>query len=114
MTVVVLGIIAVPVSFIVVQHLEATFQASQKTVTMNLARHAMERLKNIGYDSLPTGTRIFSNYEGSEFDVATVISKSNYGPEGLATINVYILETGTLNILARLITYRTNNVTYGT
>ena len=46
-TIIIVGIISIPLSLMLVQHVEGVFESTEQTVTINLARLEMERLKNM-------------------------------------------------------------------
>ena len=114
MTIIVTSIIAIPLSLLISQHVESTFQSEDYMMATNLARFDMEKAKNIGYAGIGTGVFNYPNYQGYNYDITrTVTVVATSGTEGLKQIKVEAKKAGSATVLARLFTYLENNVGYG-
>ena len=67
MTILIVGVIAVPLSLFLIQNIEGVFRSKEYTLVMNLARLEMERVNNLPYNRITTTA--FPNYEGYNYDV---------------------------------------------
>ncbi|MFH1876291.1 MAG: prepilin-type N-terminal cleavage/methylation domain-containing protein [Candidatus Omnitrophota bacterium] len=115
MTIVVVAIIALPLSVMLSQQVQSTFRSSDYSSALNLARLEMEKVNNLAYDSIASGT--FASYEGYPFDVTRTV---NFAPgsgvilsESLKQIKVEVRKAGDVTVLAELVTYIARNVNYG-
>ena len=114
MTIIVVGITAIPLSLLISQHVESTIQSEDLTMAANLARLDMEKAKNIGYAGIGTGTTTVTNYEGYPYDITrTVDVIQSSGSEGLKRIRVEAKKAGSATVLVSLVTYMTRFVEYG-
>ena len=114
MTIIVLGIVAVPLSLLIFQHVQSTFQSQDHTFALNLARLEMEKVNNMAYANVTVGTFNFANYQGYPFDVTrTVTLIANTPPEGLKQVKVDVKKNASATILVSFITYLVASVTYG-
>jgi prepilin-type N-terminal cleavage/methylation domain-containing protein len=114
MTIVVVGIVAVPLSLLLSQHIESTFQSEDLTIATNLSRFEMEKVNNLAYASIVNAT--FSNYEGYNYDVARTVTYaqgSDVSAESLKKITVEVRKSGSAAVLANITTYIARNVSYG-
>ena len=114
MTMIILGIVAVPLSLMVYEHAEGVFLSSDHLLAAQLGRREIERLNNTAYDSLLTASA--SNYQGYDFDVDTTVSYV-YGnassAESLKSVQVDVKKHGSAAVLTSFITYRVKNVQFG-
>ncbi len=114
MTMVVLGIVAVPLTLLLYEHVEGTFMSSDQVMAAQLGRREMERLNNAAYDSLLTESQ--ANYEGYDFDVSTTVTYVQGNPssaESLKQVQIEVTKSGSSEVLASFITYRVKNVQFG-
>jgi prepilin-type N-terminal cleavage/methylation domain-containing protein len=112
MTIVVVGIISIPLAILVREHLRSTVQSNNYAMAMNLARFEMERVKNMSYASVVAAN--FTNYQGYNFDVTrtvTFVQGTAVTAESLKRVVVTVTQGGVT--LATLMTYIPRNVTYG-
>ena len=115
MTIVIIGIVALPLSLLLVRHIESTFRSSDSVMALNLARFEMERVSLMSYSNVVTAA--LPNYQGYNYNVARtvteVITSPPFGP-ARKTIRVDVRKTGSSAVLVSLVTYRAkNNVGYG-
>jgi Tfp pilus assembly protein PilV len=114
LTMVILGIVAVPLTLMLYEHVEGVFLSSDQMLAAQLGRREMERQNNMAYDSLLTASQ--SNYQGYPFDVDTTVSYV-YGNassvESLKSVQVEVTKHGSSDVLANYITYRVKNVQFG-
>lgn len=114
LTMVILGIVAVPLTLMLYEHVEGVFLSSDQMLAAQLGRREMERQNNMAYDSLLTASQ--SNYQGYLFDVDTTVSYV-YGNassvESLKSVQVEVTKHGSSDVLANYITYRVKNVQFG-
>jgi prepilin-type N-terminal cleavage/methylation domain-containing protein len=116
MAIVLLGLIAVTTGLFSSQQLISTSQSGEYTIAQNLARMELERLQNLAYTSLTTGTVTTSNYQSYGYDVVTTISYvfgNDASAESLKQIVIQVRKSGSSSDLARLVTYIAKNITYG-
>ena len=114
MTIVVVAIVAIPLSLLLFEHTEGTVQSSDRTMALNLARLEMEKVNNLAYANIVTAS--FSNYQGYSFDVDRTVSfvqGTSLTAESLKQVKVDVKRTGSATILATLVTYTARNVAYG-
>ncbi len=114
MTIVAAGIVAIPLSLLVSEHIRSVFKASDDTLAFNLAEFEMEKVNNTSYSSISSANT--SNYEGYSYDVTRTVSYA-YGTSGssqsVKKIQVDVKKSGSAVVLASLITYIAKNVNYG-
>lgn len=114
MTTIVVGIIAIPLSLLISQHLESVFQSQDYSAARNLARLEMEKVSNTDYAGISSVS--FSNYEGYDYDLARTVSYEQGGAadtENLKKISLTVTKHGKAEVLVRLVTYIAKNVSYG-
>ena len=125
------GLIGIPVGMILSEQLEAALRARHQTVAMNLARYEMERLDSLNDfchadltvnspSGIPLGsylgypytlTRIVWCQPGSNCasNCASPLNANN----GIKRIEIQVTKSGSTNVLATLISYRTKYVLFG-
>ncbi len=114
MTIVVLGLIAIPLSISLTAQVEGLVKSGQYTQALNLARYEMERVNNLPFASVIT-TR-FSRYQGYPYDVVDTVRYVQGGSasaEALKQIAISVSNAGTSQVLTSLTTYIAKNVKYG-
>ncbi len=119
MTIVVVTIVAIPVSLFLSQHIQSTFQSEDLTIARQLARFEMAKVNNMDYDSIDDAS--FSNYEGYDYNLIRRVSfvyPSIVAKETLKKIIVEVTKPGAASavspdVLVRLVTYIASNVSYG-
>ena len=113
MTMVIVGLIAVPLSISLTAQVQSTVQSGAYTTALNLARFEMEKVSNLAYASIASAS--FSNYQGYSYDLTrTVIyAQGDAGSvESLKKITVSLTQAGSATVLVTLVTYVAKNVTY--
>lgn len=114
MTIVVVGIVAVPLSLMLSRHIESAFASTDYTTAVNLARFEMEKMNNADYADI--GSDNFSNYEGYDYDVTRVVTYAQgnaASQESLKKITVEVKKSGSAISLISLVTYIAKNIRYG-
>jgi prepilin-type N-terminal cleavage/methylation domain-containing protein len=114
MTIVVVGIIAVPVSLLLFQHMESTLQSGDVSIALNLGRFEMEKVNNTPYASIVSAS--FSNYEGYNYNVTraiTYVQGNDSSSESLKQVRVTVTKSGEAAVLVSLVTYIARNISYG-
>lgn len=114
MTIVIVGIIAVPLSLTLSQHIVSAFLAQDLTAAGNLARFEMEKVLNTPYANIASVST--SNYEGAAYDVARTVTyaQGNAGSaESLKKVVVDVSKSGNASALCTLVTYIAKNVNIG-
>jgi len=112
MTIVVVGIISVPVSLLIGSHLDSALASVDYTKASNLARLEMEKVNNMAYANLNSLNSTYGDY-----DIIRTVVYAQGGAataESLKEISVEVMRTGSLDTLVQLKTYRCKNVSYGT
>ena len=114
LTIVVVGIVAVPLSLVIAQNCSSVFYSEGVTTAFNLARLEMETVNNLSYASVANAA--FSSYQGYGYNVTRTVSYV-YGTvtsaESLKKISIQVKRVGDSAVLATLVAYRANNVSYG-
>lgn len=114
MTIVVMGIVAVPLSLLISQHVESVFISEDSTMARQFARLEIERVNNLPYANIVSAT--ISQYKGYDYDVSrsvTFAQGTNVSQESLKKINVSVVKSGASDVLTSLVTYIAKNINYG-
>lgn len=114
MTILVIGITAVPLSLMVFQHVQSVFTSKDYALARNLSRFEMEVVNNTPYANISSATS--SNYQGYNYDATrnvTFVQGTSSAAESLKKITVSITRHGGGSALATLTTYIAKNVSYG-
>jgi len=114
MTIMVTGIVAVPLSLTAVQLYESALLASDKTTAGLLAQNDLETVKNTAYDSVSSTT--VADYAGSGLTLTRTVTwaqGSALTAESLKQVRVTLTRPGASNPLADQYTYLVRNVLYG-
>jgi len=114
MTIVVVGVVALPIAITLSQHVQSVFDSQDYTMALDLARFKMEEFLNTAYASIAVGTTV-SNYPGYAYDltsVVTLVTESPPGSEAYKTISISLAKTGSVAALVTLKTY-VANATWG-
>ncbi len=111
MTIIVIGIVAVPLGLLVSRHYASVFVSQDYHTAMNLARFEMERVKKMSYANVVTATTQRSGYD--LITTVTFVQGTALTPESLKRVVIDVRKTGTVPIIYSLATYRARNVTYG-
>ncbi|OGX08688.1 MAG: hypothetical protein A2Z88_11525 [Omnitrophica WOR_2 bacterium GWA2_47_8] len=112
MTIILLGVVSIPLSLLIVEQINGTFQSENYAQAANFARVEMERIRNLPYASVVTAN--FPNYLASGYDVArtvTFVAGNAGSAESLKQVSVTVSKGGPA--LETLITYLARNVGYG-
>lgn len=111
MTIVVVGIVALPISITLSKHVQSVFVSQDYTMALNLARFKMEEFLNTPYGNVTNGTTV-SNYPGYASygltSVVTPVTETSPGNETYKTISISVAKTGSGTVLATLKTYLAN------
>lgn len=114
MTIVVVGIVSIPLSLLVSAHIRSVFNSADNTLARELARFEMEKVNNTSYASISSANT--SNYEGYTFDITRTVTYAQgdaSSTESLKKIVVDVKKSGSAAILVSLMTYIAKNVGYG-
>ena len=115
MTIVVVGIVALPIAITLSQHVQSVFDSQNYTLALDLARFKMEEFVNTAYAGIIAGTTV-SNYPGyASYDVTsvvTLVTEALPGTETYKTISISVAKTGSGSALVTLKTY-VANATWG-
>ncbi len=110
-TVIVLGVAAVPLSLMVVEHAESLAVSREHAQAGNLLRDEMENVRSIDYAQVVTVQ--FPQYKGYAYDLNRAVSYvagSSSSQESLKKITVAAAKAGSTGVIMRLTTYRAKNV----
>jgi len=113
MTMVVIGIVSIPISLMLSAHMESLFQSQDLTGAVNLARYDMEMVNNMAYASILSAT--FSNYQGYPYDInrnVVYVHGNQAAPESTKKITVAVTKAGKSTVLFQITNYVSNNVRY--
>ena len=114
MTIVIVGIVSIPLSLMIFQQVQATFYAEDMATALNLGRYEMERVDNLPFNSVSSAT--MNNYLGFGYDVVRTVSFVSGGAlttEAMKKVIVEVKKTGTAEVVITLSTYVTKNILYG-
>ena len=114
MTIVVVGVIFIPLSLLMMEQVQGTFQSETRITALNLARLEASQVNNTDYTSI--SSVFIPNYQGYSYDLTRTVSYEQGGPaipESLKKIEISVTESGSANVLVKLVTYIARNVTYG-
>ncbi|MFH0762587.1 MAG: type II secretion system protein [Candidatus Omnitrophota bacterium] len=112
MTIIVTGIIAVPLSLMIFKQVEGTFLSEDIAVCNNLLRFQMERVNSLGFSSITSAA--ISNFEGFDYSLTqTVTTISQSGNNRLKQVNIIFTRTGDATAVTSGTTYIANNIDYG-
>jgi len=114
MTIVVTSIIAIPLSLLLMQHIQSTFLSEDYTMAVELGRYDMEQVNKIPPIGLNWANIVSANYSLYNYDIIrTVTVIANTPPERLKKIQVDVRKTGSATVIVTFITYIAQNVNYG-
>lgn len=113
MTIVVVGIIALPISITLSRHVQSVFQSQDMTMANNLARFDLEQVNNTDYNDIASAS--IPGYQGYDYDLTRTVALINswfFGLEGTKKITVQVSKSGSAAVLIKLVTYISRNVRY--
>ena len=129
LTIGLLGIIGIPTGLLLGEHLRAALTSQDSTMAMQLARYEMESLDSFNNFftspaiNCPGGgsrTTIIPFYQGYPYDLTRQVScllgdccSTATDQQGVKRIQVTVTKSGSGDSLARLISYRTKCVCFG-
>ncbi|MFA6129405.1 MAG: type II secretion system protein [Candidatus Omnitrophota bacterium] len=114
MAIVVVGIIALPISITLGKHVQSVFVSQDYTTALNLARFDMEQALNTAYASLSNAS--FNNYQGYDYNLSRTVTYaqgSSGSAESLKLVTISVTKAGKADVLVTLKTYIAKNVTSG-
>ena len=114
MTIIIVGIIAIPLSITLVKHVEATFRSQDETKAVNVGRWDMEIMRNTAYANIITAS--FPNYRSTGYAIIRTVSfvqGNSSSAESLKSVKVDVTRTGSSEILASFTTYFARNASFG-
>lgn len=116
MTIVVVGIISIPMSVFICENYRNMFQTSDYSTALDLARNEIEIVNNTAFDSVLITTTNTNNYHGYPYYLVRTVSYAlgnSSTPERLIKITVDVKRTATSPIILTLVTYRARNISHG-
>jgi hypothetical protein len=114
MTIVVIGIISVPLSFAVSANIQSVFLSEDRGSAMHWGRYDIERVKSMAYDNIVTAS--WTNFFGSGYNLTrtvTFVQGDATSAESLKKVVVEVQKQGNTKVLVRLATYIAKNVSFG-
>ena len=119
-TIAVATIISVPVGMLLMEHLNGAVRARDQEIAMHLARYELERLDALNNYATLASVPAYSLPGYAAYTITTTVSCqtggstcNNGGAESLKRIQVDVRKTGETNPLASLVTYRAEDVLFG-
>ncbi|GEM_PF-1013298 len=112
-TIIVLAIIAVPLSLLLSSHISGTLRSEELALANNLARFEMEVLYNMPYEKIENA--YFARYQGYNLDVARTVDYvhgSSLSEESTKKIIAETRKPGSPEAFARYVTYISKNINY--
>jgi hypothetical protein len=113
MTIVVVGIVAIPISITLSKHVQSVFQSQDLTMADNLARFDLEQMNNTAFASIVSAT--LNNYQGYSYDLTRTVAFVNgtaLTTESTVKVTEQVTKSGSAQVLLKLITYISKNVRY--
>lgn len=115
MAIVVVGIVALPISVTLARHVQSIFESQDMTIATNLARFDLELMNNTDYTSIASAS--FTGYQGYGYDLTRTVSYVNinnwwFSTESTKKITVQVTKSGSATVLVRLVTYISRNIRY--
>ena len=113
MTIVVVGIAAIPISITLGKQVQSVFQSQDITMAINLARFDLAQMNNTAYTSIASAA--ISNYQGYAYNLTRTVSYVNgtsVSAESTKKITVQVTKSGSAEVLAKLVTYVSRNMRY--
>ena len=113
MAIVVVGIVVIPLSITLSEHIQSVFQSQDLTMADNLARFDLEQMNNTAYASIVSAT--ISGYQGYAYDLTRTVSFVNgtaVSAESTKKVTLQVTKTGSAQVLVKLVTYITRNMRY--
>jgi len=113
MTIVVVGIAAIPISITLGKQVQSVFQSQDITMAINLARFDLAQMNNTAYTSIAAAN--ISPYQGYSYSLARTVSYINgtsSSTESTKKITVQITKSGSATVLVKLNTYISRNMRY--
>ena len=114
MAIVVVGIVALPISIMLAKHVQSVFVSQDYTTALNLARLDMEQVINTAYASVNSAS--FSNYQGYAYNLSRTVTyaQGDAGTaESLKLVSISVTKAGSATVLVTLKTYISKNITLG-
>lgn len=115
MTIVVVSIIAIPLSLTVCQYIASFSANTDLTSALQLARWELEEISRMTFDDFNgINPASFSQYKGYAYDLDRIVSNiGNPGSEdSLIRIDIEVHPQGEADVLTRFTTYRARNVSF--
>ena len=113
MTIVVVGIVAIPISITLSKQVQSVFQSQDITMAINLARFDLAQMNNTTYTSIASTS--ISGYQGYGYNLTRTVSYVNgtsSSTESTKKITVQIAKSGSATVLVELNTYISRNIRY--
>ena len=113
MTIVVIGVVAIPISVALNEHVQSVFASGDITMANNLARFDLAQMNNTAYASIVSAT--LNNYQGYSYNlIRTVTFVNGTGATAESTVQItdQVTKAGSATVLASLTTYISKNIRY--
>jgi Na+/phosphate symporter len=113
MTIIVAGIVAVPLSLLLARQIQSVFQSEDFTAAYDLARFDMEVVNNLPYAGINSATT--SSYQGYPYTVTRTVAYAHgtgASAESTKKVTIQVTRSGSAAVIVKLVTYITKNVSY--
>lgn len=110
MTIVVVGIAALPISITLAKHVQSVFLSQDMTMATNLARFDLEQMNNTAYTSIGAGS--YTNYSYVLTRTFSFVNGTALTTESTKKITVEVTKSGSTTVLVKLVTYISKNIRY--
>lgn len=113
MTIVVVGIVAIPISVTLSKHIQSVFDSQDMTMATNLARFDLEQMNNTAYASIASA--VIPGYQGYAYDLTRTVSFVNgtaLTAESTVKVTSQVSKPGSAIVLVSLTTYVSKNARY--
>jgi len=117
-------ILAIPTALLLGAHLQEAMSSHDSTMALQLGRFELERLDSLNNffasPDLTIGSTVLTNFQGYPYDVTRAVTcqvgdctSTASSSQGVKRITITVTPTGSAVPLAKLITYRTKCVCFG-
>jgi prepilin-type N-terminal cleavage/methylation domain-containing protein len=113
MTIVVVSIVAIPISVTLSKHVQSVFASEDITMAINLARLDLEQMNNTAYASIVSAT--LNSYQGYNYNLTrtvTFVNGTSSSTESTVKVTDQVTKSGSATVLVSLTTYISKNIRY--
>jgi hypothetical protein len=113
MTIVVVSLVAIPISITLSKHVQSVFISQDVAMANNLARLDLEQMNNTAYASIVSAT--LNSYQGYSYNLTRTVAFVNgtsLTAESTVKVTEQVVRSGSAIVLTVLTTYISKNIRY--